>query len=145
MARCGCNNQADAPLLKGRSTGQACSAPPCDLRWGTTYNSEAHSRLLFHFLQGVACLASLARRCLFAMTMLAVMRGDRRYGGGWIRLLAAVGCFVLMTSAAKAQATTIRVGHFPNITHVQALVAHHLTRQAEGWFEARLGPGTKIE
>ena len=74
------------------------------------------------------------------MTMLAVMRGDRG-----IRLLAAVGCLVLITSAAEAQATTIRVGHFPNITHVQALVAHHLTRQAKGWFEARLGPGTKIE
>jgi NitT/TauT family transport system substrate-binding protein len=33
----------------------------------------------------------------------------------------------------------IRFGHFPNITHVQALVAHHLTRQGKGWYEARLG------
>lgn len=63
----------------------------------------------------------------------------------WIRLLAAVSCLVLVRSATEAQATTIRVGHFPNITHVQALVAHHLTRQAKGWFEARLAPGTKIE
>src|SRR5262249_5136812 len=31
------------------------------------------------------------------------------------------------------------------ITHVQALVAHHFTRQAKGWFEARLRPGTKVE
>ena|SRR5215831_12795894 len=70
-------------------------------RWGTTY-----------FLEDVACLASPARRCLFAMMMLAVMRGDRRgYGGVWIGLLAAVGCLVLITSAAEAQATTIRVGH----------------------------------
>lgn len=41
--------------------------------------------------------------------------------------------------------TVVRFGHFPNVTHVQALVAHHLTRQGKGWFEERLGPGTKIE
>jgi NitT/TauT family transport system substrate-binding protein len=40
---------------------------------------------------------------------------------------------------------TLRVGHFPNITHAQALVASQLTRQGKGWFEERLGPGTKIE
>jgi NitT/TauT family transport system substrate-binding protein len=40
---------------------------------------------------------------------------------------------------------TLRVGHFPNITHVQALVAHGLSRQGKGWFEDRLGPDTKIE
>ena len=39
----------------------------------------------------------------------------------------------------------IRVGHFPNITHAQGLVAHALSRQGKGWFEQRLGPGTKIE
>ena len=36
-------------------------------------------------------------------------------------------------------AVTIRVGHFPNVTHVQALVAHALSRQGKGWFEERLG------
>src|SRR5216117_895516 len=41
--------------------------------------------------------------------------------------------------------TQIRVGHFPNITHAQGLVAHALSRQGKGWFEQRLGPGTKIE
>jgi NitT/TauT family transport system substrate-binding protein len=41
--------------------------------------------------------------------------------------------------------TRIRVGHFPNVTHVQALVAHALSRQGKGWFEERLGAGTKIE
>jgi NitT/TauT family transport system substrate-binding protein len=34
---------------------------------------------------------------------------------------------------------TIRFGHFPNITHVQALVAHQLSRQGKGWYEQRLG------
>jgi NitT/TauT family transport system substrate-binding protein len=41
--------------------------------------------------------------------------------------------------------TKIRVGHFPNITHAQAVVAHALSRQGKGWFEQRLGPGTRIE
>src|SRR5216117_3561090 len=41
--------------------------------------------------------------------------------------------------------TKIRVGHFPNITHSQGVVAHALSRQGKGWFEERLGPGVKIE
>src|SRR2546421_3697025 len=41
--------------------------------------------------------------------------------------------------------TKIRVGHFPNITHAQAVVAHALSRQGKGWFEQRLGPGITIE
>ena len=41
--------------------------------------------------------------------------------------------------------TVIRVGHFPNITHAQGLIAHYLSRQGKGWFEARLGPGVEIQ
>ena len=41
--------------------------------------------------------------------------------------------------------TKIRVGHFPNITHAQGLIAHALTRQGKGWFEHRLGADVKIE
>lgn len=37
------------------------------------------------------------------------------------------------------QKPLVRMGHFPNITHVQALVAHQLSRQGKGWFEERLG------
>ena len=37
--------------------------------------------------------------------------------------------------------TKIRVGHFPNVTHVQGLVGHALSRQGKGWFEERLGRG----
>ncbi|MFO0705515.1 MAG: ABC transporter substrate-binding protein [Nitrospira sp.] len=40
---------------------------------------------------------------------------------------------------------TIRVGHFPNVTHIQALVAHHLSRTGHGWFEERLGKDVKID
>ncbi|HET9866429.1 MAG TPA: ABC transporter substrate-binding protein, partial [Nitrospira sp.] len=35
--------------------------------------------------------------------------------------------------------------HFPNVTHVQSLVAQHLSRTGKGWFEQRLGPDVKIE
>ena len=38
----------------------------------------------------------------------------------------------------------IRIGHFPNVTHAQALVAHNLSRQGKGWFEERL-PGNRID
>jgi NitT/TauT family transport system substrate-binding protein len=41
--------------------------------------------------------------------------------------------------------TVIRVGHFPNITHAQGLVAHYLSRQGKGWFESRLGPDVEIQ
>ena len=27
----------------------------------------------------------------------------------------------------------VRVGHFPNVTHAQGLVAHRLSRQGRGW------------
>ena len=53
---------------------------------------------------------------------------------------------VSFTNAAKAaDSATLRVGHFPNITHAQALVAHNFSRQGKGWFEERLGGGIKIE
>ena len=61
------------------------------------------------------------------------------------RVLVILGCLALATSAVEAQTGTVRVGHFPNITHVQALVGHYLTRQGKGWYEERLGPGAKIE
>lgn len=33
----------------------------------------------------------------------------------------------------------LRLGHFPNVTHAQGLIAHQLSRRGEGWFEGRLG------
>jgi NitT/TauT family transport system substrate-binding protein len=52
---------------------------------------------------------------------------------------------LIAPAACFAQTVTVRIGHFPNITHVQALVAHHLSRQGKGWFEQRLGPDVKVE
>ena len=54
------------------------------------------------------------------------------------------GIDTVMTHDALA-ADTIRVGHFPNITHVQSLVAQHLSRTGHGWFEERLGKDVKID
>ena len=48
-------------------------------------------------------------------------------------------------AAGASDGVVLRVGHFPNLTHAHGLVAHALTRQGRGWFEERLGPGTKIE
>lgn len=57
--------------------------------------------------------------------------------------------FVAVLAAALAAPssfaqTKIRLGHFPNITHAQALVASQLSRQGKGWFEQRL-PGVTME
>jgi sulfonate transport system substrate-binding protein len=41
--------------------------------------------------------------------------------------------------------TTMRFGHFPNITHAQGVIAHALSRQGKGWFEQRLGPNIQIQ
>ena len=60
----------------------------------------------------------------------------------WLFLL---GSFLATVASPAAAADTIRVGHFPNVTHVQGLVAHHLSRTGRGWFEERLGPNVKIE
>jgi NitT/TauT family transport system substrate-binding protein len=49
------------------------------------------------------------------------------------------------SSSLWAQKTTLRVGHFPNITHAQALVASQLKRQGKGWFEERLGPDVELQ
>lgn len=53
--------------------------------------------------------------------------------------------FMVILPAFVAAGETIRVGHFPNVTHVQGLVAQHLSRTGRGWFEERLGKDVKIE
>src|SRR5437762_11778834 len=63
-----------------------------------------------------------------------------------IKITAIVGMFLLWASCATAeQKTTIRFGHFPNITHAQGVIAHALSRQGKGWFEQRLGPNVEIQ
>jgi NitT/TauT family transport system substrate-binding protein len=43
------------------------------------------------------------------------------------------------------RAAKLRVGHFPNVTHAQGVIAHGLSRAGRGWFEERLGEGVEVE
>jgi NitT/TauT family transport system substrate-binding protein len=56
-----------------------------------------------------------------------------------------VAALIFGLTVSTQAANVVRFGHFPNVTHVQALVAHNLTRQGKGWFEERLGPGVTVE
>src|SRR6476660_9520097 len=58
-------------------------------------------------------------------------------------ITAAILCFG--SFAIAEQKTTIRFGHFPNITHAQGVIAHALSRKGKGWFEERLGPKVEIQ
>src|SRR3979490_26348 len=58
----------------------------------------------------------------------------------WLALL-----LITVAVSVASDKTVIRVGHFPNITHVQGLVAHNLSRQGQGWLDARLGPDIEIQ
>ncbi len=56
-------------------------------------------------------------------------------------------CVMLVFTACHQEdpnSRTIRIGCFPNVTHVQALVARNMSRTGEGWFERYL-PGFQIE
>ncbi|MBR5878902.1 MAG: ABC transporter substrate-binding protein [Akkermansia sp.] len=54
-------------------------------------------------------------------------------------LLLVAGC-----NQEDPDSKVIRMGGFPNVTHVQALVARNMSRHGEGWFERYL-PGYSIE
>ena len=54
-------------------------------------------------------------------------------------LLLVAGC-----NQEDPNSKVIRMGGFPNVTHVQALVARNMSRHSEGWFERYL-PGYSIE
>src|SRR5260370_34102027 len=61
-------------------------------------------------------------------------------------LIVAVGALALLPQLGRGEAkTVIRLGHFPNITHAQGVIAHALTRQHKGWFEERLRGGVEIQ
>jgi len=63
-----------------------------------------------------------------------------------IRITVITGILLLAAPCMRAQeTTTIRFGHFPNITHAQGVIAHALSRQGKGWFEQRLGPNVEIQ
>ena len=51
-----------------------------------------------------------------------------------------LGLLVLIGVTGRAEPVVLRVGHFPNVTHAQGVIA-----QRNGWFEQRLGPDVKIQ
>lgn len=59
-------------------------------------------------------------------------------------LALASSVFISGCSERKEDSKTIRFGHFPNVTHVQAMVARNMQRHGNGWFEKRL-PGYTFE
>lgn len=59
--------------------------------------------------------------------------------------MALAACLFLPGKSSGAEPITLRIGHFPNVTHAQALVAAQLSRQGKGWFEPRLGEGVRIQ
>src|SRR3954451_14432615 len=61
------------------------------------------------------------------------------------KIAAIIGMFLVSHFATAEEKTTIRFGHFPNITHAQGVIAHALSRQGKGWFEQRLGPNVEIQ
>jgi len=69
------------------------------------------------------------------------LRGCSRF----LRYFLAALLLLLPVVQARAEKKRLRIGHFPNMTHVQALVAHNLSRQGKGWFEQRLGPDVEVE
>src|SRR5215467_16212703 len=63
-----------------------------------------------------------------------------------IKITTVIAVFLYWVPFAHAQEkTTIRFGHFPNITHAQGVIAHALSRQGKGWFEKSLGPNVEIQ
>jgi NitT/TauT family transport system substrate-binding protein len=62
---------------------------------------------------------------------------NRRHFLRTLPVLSLAGC--TPSGSKPGAAPTLRFGHFPNITHVQGLVAHHLSRLGRGWYEERLG------
>ena len=61
------------------------------------------------------------------------------YRSVFVALACAVGLFAAGPASAS-QPLKIRVGHFPNVTHAQALIGH-----GDGWFARAMGPDVVID
>jgi NitT/TauT family transport system substrate-binding protein len=62
-----------------------------------------------------------------------------------LSVVCAAALLIASGAAAAADKILVRIGHFPNITHVQGLVAHAMSRRGDGWFEKRLGSGIEVQ
>ncbi len=59
--------------------------------------------------------------------------------------LATYAAVVIGCTAFAREKLVVRVGHFPNLTHAQAVIGHALSRQGKGWFEQRLGTNVQVQ
>ncbi len=73
----------------------------------------------------------------------ARVAGMRRFFAPLL-LLTTLLCLLPSCRQKEEDSTLIRMGSFPNVTHVQALVARNMSRHGEGWFERYL-PGHRFE
>jgi NitT/TauT family transport system substrate-binding protein len=62
-----------------------------------------------------------------------------------VRVMVWVALVLGAAISSHAEKIVLRVGHFPNVTHAQALIAHGLSRAGKGWFEERLGPDVQVQ
>ena len=69
----------------------------------------------------------------------------RIYRGPFTGFLLLMFIVVGVVGRARAEKIVLRVGHFPNVTHAQAVIAHGLSRDGKGWFEQRLGPDVEVQ
>jgi NitT/TauT family transport system substrate-binding protein len=49
-----------------------------------------------------------------------------------------------LLAGCSPEKPALRVGHFPNLTHAQALVGHASSRKGQGWLEKHVGPGVEV-
>ena len=85
-------------------------------------------------------------RTLLRTGMSALRPGSRilcAQASGRVLLLLALVTF--STGSEAAEKVVLRVGHFPNITHAQAVIGQGLSRHGKAWFEQRLGPGVEVQ
>ncbi len=73
----------------------------------------------------------------------ARVAGMRRYFAP-LFLLTTLLCLLTSCRRSEEDSSLIRMGSFPNVTHVQALVARNMSRHGEGWFERYL-PNHRFE
>ena len=64
---------------------------------------------------------------------------------GLVYSLACLFLFQSISTHGEVARRKIRIGHFPNITHAQALIARAMDREKKPWFEPRLGEGIELE
>src|SRR5213595_4304941 len=86
-----------------------------------------------------------SRRGTISTTHDNIHRVEEKFMKTRLVLFVTAAICVFAQLVAAQDKVVIRFGHFPNITHAQAVIAHALSRQGKGWFEERLGPNVEIQ